>query len=124
VHPGLGLGQPGEDGQGARPHGLVESCSSEQVTDRPPAPVVGLVFGADLDVQGADAVALDARDVELDREAERPGDAAQRALVGAGVEERREVPAPNPSSMPTTESPAAHEQSMAFSAVRPPSAAP
>ena len=34
------------------------------------------------------------------------------------------VPAPKPSSMPTTASPAAQEQSMAFSAVRPPSAEP
>ena len=85
-------------------------------------------------------------------DAERGRDAAKRLELGARVEERREqhvagepadavevrdaaqsrprairaaiVPAPSPSSMPTTASAAAHEASIALSAVVPPCAEP
>ena len=49
----------------------------------------------------------------------RHGPACAARAIRAAI-----VPAPKPSSMPTTARPAAQEQSMAFSAVRPPSAEP
>ena len=62
--------------------------------------------------------------------ARQPTDAVQigdpRHGLGCAARAMRAaiVPAPKPSSMPTTASPAAQEQSMALSAVRPPSAEP
>ena len=104
-------------------------------------------------MQSADPLPLDALDVDLHvLDAERARDAAQRLELRAGVEQRRQqhvarepadavevrdpahsrprairaaiVPAPRPSSMPTTASPAAQDASIAFSAVVPPCAEP
>jgi hypothetical protein len=107
--------------------------------------------GQDRDVKGADPVALDALDPQLDRlEPEAVGYRAQLVLGTARIEQRPEqhvsrqpadavqirehsrplairaaiVPAPSPSSIPTTASAAAHDVSIAFSAVRPLSAVP
>ena len=102
-------------------------------------------------VERADSVTLHPAHAQLDpREAKPLGHLAQGVLGRTGVEQRGQehvaretanaiqvrnhsrprairaaiVPAPNPSSMPTTASAAAQEVSIAFSAVRPPSAMP
>ena len=71
----------------------------------------GIEEGAEEHVarQSADAVEVGDR---------RHGTAARRAIRAATL------PAPRPSSIPTTARPSAHEQSIALSAVRPPSADP
>ena len=115
---------------------------------------VGVVVGGvDPEMQRTDPLPLDPLDVDLHAlDAERGRDGAQDLELGAGVEERSEqhvagepadavevgdaahsrpramraaiVPAPSPSSMPTTARPAAHDASIALSAVVPPCAEP
>ena len=104
-------------------------------------------------MQRSDPVPLDTLDPDLHAlEAERDRNATERLELRARVEERGEqhvarepadavevrdaaqsrprairaaiVPAPRPSSIPTTARPAAHEASIAFSAVVPPCAEP
>ena len=115
---------------------------------------VGVVVGnVDAQMQCADPLALDALDVDLHAlDAERGRDSTKRLELGARVQQRGDehvaretadavqvedaahsrpramraaiVPAPSPSSMPTTARPAAHDASIAFSAVVPPCAEP
>ena len=104
-------------------------------------------------MERADSLTLDSLDTDLDAlDTERHRHAPERLELGARVEERGEqhvagkpadtvevrdpahsrprairaaiVPAPSPSSIPTTASPAAHEASIALSAVDPPCAEP
>ena len=104
-------------------------------------------------MQSTDPLALHTLDVDPNAlDAERRGNAAEFLELRACVEQRREehvagetadavevgdsghslpramraaiVPAPSPSSMPTTASPAAQEASIALSAVVPPCAEP
>ena len=112
-----------------------------------------IVGRLDPQMQRSDSLALDALDVDVDAvDADRRRDPPERVEAGPRVEERREqhvagqashavevgdpaqsrprairaaiVPAPSPSSMPTTASPAAHDASMALRAVVPPCAEP
>ena len=81
-------------------------------------PIEHLSGGAGVQERGQQHVAGDSTDAV---EVEDPG---HRAVAAARAIRAAIVPAPNPSSIPTTASPAAHEQSMALSAVSPPRAEP
>ena len=89
-----------------------------EAVDAEPAEALahGLLVGARVEQRGQQHVAGDAGDaVDVEDHDAPPAARAMRAAI---------VPAPKPSSMLTTASPAAHELSIASSAETPPKAVP
>ena len=146
----FGLGQTPKHGDGAPANALVEIGRGDLLAQRAPA-LLAVGAAGDVDVEGADAVTLDPLELQVDpAEAEPHRHLAQCVFRRTRVDQRREqhvareaacavevrdhsrprairaaiVPAPSPSSMPTTARAAAHEASIAFNAVRPFSATP
>ena len=78
----------------------------------------GLGVGPGVEQRAEQHVAGDTADAVEVQRGRHAGAAAERAMRAAIV------PAPKPSSMLTTATPAAHEHSIASSALTPPSAAP
>ena len=147
----LGLGEAAERLVRACMGARGEVGGVDELADGGPVAMDVLVGGDDLDPGGADAVALRARVDDVDAEASQP--VADGRLRGARVEERAEehvagdardgvdveepahaaaaramrlatVAAPNPSSMLTTATPGAQEESIDMSATCPPAATP
>ena len=153
VDAALDLGEARERVERARAGALGKVGRLDELADLAVVAMRVVVGRVDAEVERTDPLPLDALDVDLDAvDAERGRNAAQRLELGARVEERGEqhvaretadavqvgdaahsrprairaaiVPAPSPSSIPTTASPAAHDASIAFSAVVPPCAEP
>ena len=149
----LDLGEPLECLERASAGALGKVGRRDELADLAVVAMGVVVGGVDAQVQCADPLALDTLDVDLHAlDAECGRDAAKRVELGACVQQRRDehvacetadtvqvedaaqsrpramraaiVPAPSPSSMPTTARPAAHDASIAFSAVVPPCAEP
>ena len=146
VYATLRLGEACERGQRLLADRLREVCALDELANLavPTMRVAG--WSPHVDVQRPDPVALDARDDDLHAfEPERLGNRAKPLDIRARVEQRGEehvarqtahtvqvrsaahsrprairaaiVPAPSPSSIPTTARPAAQEESIAFNAV-------
>ena len=153
VDPALDLGQSPERVERTRPRSLGELRSLDELADVPVVAVIVVVGSVDPEVERADPLPLDPLDVDLHPfDPERVRDGAQGLELRSGVDERSEqhvarepgdtveigdaghsrpramraaiVPAPSPSSIPTTARPAAQEASIAFRAVVPPCADP
>ena len=153
VNAALDLGETRERLQRPCPHALGKVGRLDESADVAIGAVQVVVGSRDPELHSSDSVSLDTLDPDLHAlEAERDRNATERLELRARVDERSQehvtgepadavqvrdpaqsrprairaaiVPAPSPSSIPTTASAAAHEASIAFNAVVPPCADP